>query len=288
LTRKYTRTILAIESDQHGGSSLGLLSPDIEIKSTRFGNRKVQLNELQMYLHDIREWGMAEILKLSNKDPIIVFNLGDVTQGIKFPIELISTQIATQVQIAAGNSKPWLRHKNVIGMRWAEGTNNHVFGEGTSEHLVETILSAEFNDKDLKTVHHGLATILKNTIDYAHRGPSPGIREWTKGNVARLYLRNLMMQDVKEGEIPPNLVLRGHYHEYVKEFCWIRMNGMEYESWLYVLPSLCFPGEYTDNATQNKAWVEHGMMALEIIDGKICASHKFSKTFDTRHKEKLL
>jgi len=285
---KYKRAILAIESDQHGGSSLGLLDPDIKITSTRFGTQKVQLNSLQQHLFEIRDWGMKEILKLSEGDPIWVINLGDVTQGIKFPIELISTQIATQVQIAAGNSAPWLRHKNVVGIRWAEGTSNHVFGEGTSEHLAEAILKTEFKDKDLLTVHHGLASVLGQNIDYAHKGPNPGVREWTKGNVARLYLRNLMMQDVKEGEIPPNLVLRGHYHEYVKEFNWIRMNGMEYESWLYILPSLCFPGEYTAQATSNKAWVEHGMIALEIINGKIGTSHKFSQMFDTRYKEKLL
>jgi hypothetical protein len=288
LTKKYTRAILAIESDQHGGSQLGLLNPDTVIKSTRFGNKKVELNELQEHLHNIRDWGMKETLKLADKDPIYVFNLGDVTQGIRFPIELISARIATQVQIAAWNSKPWLHYKNVKGMRWAEGTENHVFGEGTAEHLVEMVLSSEFKEKDLLTVHHGLTTWVENDIDYSHHGPSPGTREWTKGNVARLYLRDLMMIDASMGKKPPDLVLRGHFHEYIKEFSWIRMDGKEYESWLYILPSFSFPGEYTSKATKSKAWVEHGMIAVEIINGKICSTYKFSEMFDTRHKETIL
>jgi len=75
-----------------------------------------------------------------------------------------------------------------------------------------------FKNKDIKMCQHGLLDIDGVTIDYAHHGPFPGSRSWLKGNIARYYLRDLMMREIMNGNSPPKLVVRAHYHTPVEEY----------------------------------------------------------------------
>jgi len=97
------------------------------------------------------------------------------------------------------------------------------------------------------------------------------------------------MKDIMRGRVPPHLVLRGHYHSVVQVFN--RINGKDdsvYRSWLWVLPSLCGINNYAIEKTGSEYEITNGIIAFEIVDGKLKDSYEFTKTIDTRDRETIL
>ena len=121
--------------------------------------------------------------------------------------------------------------------------------------------------------HHEL-TIGSTTLDLAHHGPHPGSRNWTKGNVARLYLRSLMLDYLDLGQTPPTLVLRGHRHIYIPPITErIYRNGTLYTSTLILLPPLCGISRFARQVTQSNPILTVGLLALELINGTLHRIH---------------
>jgi hypothetical protein len=96
-----------------------------------------------------------------------------------------------------------------------------------------------------------------------------------------------MMTELSLGNKPADLVLRGHYHEYVKEWCGISWNGIDYESTLIILPPLCLMGSFARQATRSSFIVSPGVVVVEVINGKIVCTHKFTQNIDQRYREDL-
>jgi hypothetical protein len=98
-----------------------------------------------------------------------------------------------------------------------------------------------------------------------------------------------MMKDILRGRVPPQLVLRGHYHQVVEVFN--RMNGADgqkYRSWLWVLPSLCGLNSFALQKTASEYEITNGIVAFEVIDGKIREAFEFTKTFDVRERDLII
>jgi len=177
----------------------------------------------------------------------------------------------------------------VIAIRIAEGTSSHSFGYGDAEMILRERMKDRRPNLDIEVMQHGLSTVFGCTIDYAHHGPSSGSREWLKGNMALYYLRDIMMKDILRGRKPPDLVLRGHYHSLVQVFN--RMNGADgkvYRSWLYVLPALCGANGFAVQVTKSEYEITNGIVAWEIIDGRVRESFEFVKVTDIRFEENIL
>lgn len=286
------RAIAIAFGDQHGGHLLGLLNPETRVKLEMPTGEKYwhyfTLNEPQKHLWDVYTWGIEETKKLAGKDPIVVFELGDLTQGKKYISQWVSTRSSDQIYIAEANMLPWFKLKNVVAVRLVKGTDSHGFGEGSADLTVEGLLQRRYPKKDIETLFHGLATIHGLDIDYSHHGPHPGTRNWLKGNVARYYLRSAMMDEVMLGNKPPGLYIRGHYHSYVEEYLRISNSHEAYKSWLTVLPSFCMMSDYARQATRSQFTITNGMVAYEIIDGEVKNVFPFKKTIDIRTKETIL
>jgi len=285
--KKYKRTVVAVMSDSHAGFSLGLCNPETRLQYDDGTHRPIALTSSQEYLWQVHMTAKQAVMDLAGKDDVVLFHIGDNTHGTKYISEQSSTRIADQFLIAVANFQPWLQEKNVKTVRIAKGTASHVFGEGSSEVIVEELLHSQFPKKSIKTLYHGLCNIHGVTIDYAHHGPTPGSRSWLRGNEARYYLRSLMMDEIALGNIPARLVLRGHYHTYTKETVVIPFRGEEYESTLCILPAMCMLGDYGRQATRSAFVTTVGMVAFEIIDGKLAQSYKFTDTKDIRTREDL-
>jgi hypothetical protein len=191
--------------------------------------------------------------------------------------------MANQILIANANLRPVLEMPNVMKMRIAAGTAAHTFSEGSSAILVAQMLSQEYKDKDIQALYHGLMDIDGFVMDYSHHGPSTGARTWLSGNVARYYLQSLMLAEITAGRKPPNVVMRGHFHEPICE----RVCIGGFESWIVVTPALCMMDDHSRQATRSKPTVTVGMLALEIVDGKMLDIQEHYKTIDIRTKEKL-
>ena len=278
-------------SDTHAGHRLGLCNPNTllqqENQRGELEYKPVELSEVQKYLWELFENGLQEVKNLAGKDEIIFFHLGDVTQGNKYASEWISTRISDQLMIGEMNLTLIIELPTVKTARLVMGTPSHSLYEGSSDITVAKLLSNKFPKKNIRTFYHGLADIDGFTVDFAHHGPPTGSRTWLRGNEARYYLRNIMLSEIQNGNVPPQLFLRGHYHSYIKEYLCIDDAGTERESWMVVMPSMCMLGDYGRMATRSAFNITNGMIAVEIINGHFYKAHFFGKTMDIRTKEKI-
>jgi len=87
------------------------------------------------------------------------------------------------------------------------------------------------------------------------------------------------------GHRPPHLIIRGHYHTYRREFLEMSSNGNFIESWAMLLPGFTFKDDYTRRATRSDYKQTVGMVALEIVDGRLVQTIPFIRTIDIRTQE---
>jgi hypothetical protein len=291
-----SRAIVVAEGDLHSGNKLGLMSPNTKLQEiilTEDGKAHIQwyspdLTKTQKVIWNVRQKGIKEIEKLAGNDPIILFELGDLTHGNSYASELVSHRVADQYTIAYYNLLEWYKLKNLKSVRFSIGTGSHVFGYGSSEITLTEKYKQEFPEIDTNIAYHWLIDVLGVQFDLAHHGAGSGIRHWLRGNVARYYLRDIIYTEVFAGRTPPDVVLRAHFHTYVKEILFTSVENKEYESRLYVVPPLCIPGDYAIKVIKSVYNVQVGLLAFEVVDGQIRDTFKFTQNFDTRIKEKLL
>jgi hypothetical protein len=282
------RSIAVFHSDTHAGMKFALLNPEtvLEMEDEK-GNLVPWTPELtasQKYLWKIYTEQVEEAFRIADGAPMLVGHLGDECDGNKYPQSKVSSRLSDQIVMADFNARPWFKYPQLKFYRQVVGTQAHNFGEGSSGLLLCNMLWARYPGIDIKPLYHGLLTFGGVSIDYAHHGPYPGSRDWLKGNVARFYLRDLMIRSIKRGENPPRLVLRGHYHQSVHEM----LEDSGYLSELYVLPSYSMLNDHAVQATQSADEISHGLVVFEIEDGKILREHRLYKKLDIRTKEELL
>lgn len=275
-----------ILSDSHAGMKLALMNPETVLFEEDENGEIVPytptLTASQDYLWDkVYVPSFLRTIDIAAGDDIVILHLGDECNGKKYPSLLVSTRESDQITIADYNMRPWFELPNVKAFRQVVGTEAHNFGEGSSALVLCQIFTARYPGVDIKPLYHGLLEVNGVTIDYAHHGPGPGNRNWLAGNVARFYLRDLMLGEIISGNKPPDLVLRGHYHTPVHEPLEIKNHKSE----LFVLPSFSMMGDHSIQVTQSKFEITHGFLVVEIIDGQIIKHHRLYETRDTRTKE---
>lgn len=285
------RVILAVASDKHGGHKLGLLNPETILEDEDSKGNLIQwtpnLQSFQQYLWGLHEEHIKEVQKLAGKDEIVVIDNGDLAAGNKYPHEQVSTRISDQFDIASWNLRPWLDLKNVRTVRITKGTGAHTFGEGASEIIIQRILKGWYPKKDIRTIYHGLAKVGGITVDYTHHGPGTGSRNWLKGNEVRYYMKSLVQDEIDLGNTPPDLILRGHFHEYIEEY-WVKMfMNKRHITQMNILPSYCGIDDYARQVTKSKYILQHGMVCYEIVNNKILDTYPFMNTIDIRTRETL-
>jgi len=277
--------------DDHAGNKLGLLNPETKLpEETETGEiiyKTPELTEIQKFLwQTFTEEYLPKIKILAGDDEIVLIKMGDGTQGMKYVSELVSTRMADQMLIQYKNIEPLLQLPNISSVRLVKGTGAHSFGEGSSDLLLEDWIRQRYPNLDVKSLYHGCANINGAVVDYAHHGPSAGIRAWLRGNVLRLYVQSLMMDDILAKRLPPHIVVRAHVHTPRHEY----VSVGDYGCWGLITPPLCFPGEFARQVTQSVRSVEIGITACEILnsDGQVTViPHKITTKLDIRTKEIL-
>jgi len=301
-SKRGDRKILVVTSDWHAGHQLGLMNPETVLYEDSVDNPEVDSQEIRHELttyasylwHDVWLPGIREVKKLADRCPVGLIVNGDITQGKRHPEQLVTTSMANQFLIAEANLKPWVEMiKELSIIRFAFGTASHIFEEGTSPVLVSRLFQQKYPKLDVGVVRHGLLNVGGIGVDYAHHGPSQGIREWTKGNQLRYYLKSVMSGHLKNGHEPPDVVFRSHYHyphrEIVSEFLESDRPGRPrtVESRIYLTPSMTGMNDYAYQATRSNSKIYNGFMVLEIENGKIVDDHldEFVWMLDLRTEE---
>ena len=288
---RFDRFIVAVFSDTHAGHKLGLVNPNTTfVEYDEEGQEypePVMVNKAQEFLWDLHMGHVQSVSDIADGDPIVIIHNGDLAVGKKYSDQLVYSATSNQVIMAIMNMLPLVSLPNAKVMRLSYGTQSHEFFEGTVPRLVLRDLNSSFPEKDIKMVKHGLLDIGGIRIDYSHHGPYTGSRQWLKGNVARYQLRSDMMAEISAGNQPPDVYLRGHYHERIEEHLVIFANGMDYRSSMLLTPSYQLLGDFAQQATRSTPRVTNGMVAIEVINGTIHRNHWLVKTSDIRTKENI-
>lgn len=276
-------------SDIHSGFSLGLTNPDTILYDKNGDKFHPELTNSSAYLwNDVFVPAVNEISKFSDKDEVILITLGDLTHGKRYYSEQLTSRISDDVIIAWQNLEyVKSKMKNLVAIYNTIGTGVHNYGEGSSEMLITHFLKEKYPHMDIQITDHGLLVIGEYSIDHAHHGPGAGIRNWTKGNVAEIYLKSLMMDEIDHGDNPADLYVRGHFHEYVRKIHVINKPEKDYESEIIILPSMCMISEFAKKVGKSPPWITNGIIVKELINGKCTQTLKFTKTSDVRRKETI-
>jgi hypothetical protein len=285
------RSIVVWFSDTHAGSCYALMNPEVVLyREDEQGNPdpwRPAPTKIQEYLWNCYEQDIQSVKALAGGDRIILVHNGDIMQGLKWCSELVSTREADQVLIAEANLEPWLRLPNVKALRLTQGTGVHGFGEGSSDRELLAILEAKYPERNIATTRHGLLVVDDVYFDYAHHGPTPGIRNWTTGNVLRHYTRSLMLDELVAGRMPPRVVIRSHYHAYVRETVRVSTGDVDAVTDAFVTPAYAHLTEYATQATRSAYLIGCGLVACEVVEGELREIHPFTRRTDLRRKEVL-
>lgn len=284
------RRLVAVFSDTHAGSNKGLLNPDVTLfDEDEHGDPQPWTptpTAIQKWLWANYQADMARVMEIAGDDEVVVLHNGDLTWGSKYMTEMVSTRKSDQIAIAVANLVPWLALPNVQHMRLCHGTGSHQFGEATSDALVSAQLQAMYPASDVQAVRHGLASVDGVGIDYAHHGPSAGIRQWTNGNQLRYYAKSLMNDEILRGRTPPRIVVRSHFHTYTRET--VRVHGeREWVTDIFVTPAYCGLTEYATQATRSAYLIGCGLILFEVVDGALREVYPLVRVVDLRREETL-
>lgn len=280
-------------ADSHGGCAVALLNPyTVLVREDPDGEVEEycpDLNEIQRYLWHLYEESIGNVMDIADGDEVVVLHDGDITHGTKYPEGLIPG-IAPEDQRTIGrwNITPWYKHKNVSVVRLFTGTEAHDWMQGSSEAKIAHRLRQDYPHVDTRARHLGLLSFGEDSIDISHHGPGKGIREWTKGNVARYYLQDRVMKDRRmAGASPARLYLRGHFHVRVWETLHLQWEGENRDHDLFVIPSFCGVNWHARKATSSDPELTNGMIAIVYEDGKQREIIDLTESIDLRKQEVL-
>jgi len=286
--RSGDRAVVLIETDHHAGHRWGLLNPRTELKDGTDEVIRPHLREIQRYIDSKRNAHLDAVAELADGDQVVYIHLGDATQGTKYKEQLVTTRLGDQPVIAAWNLMPVVERMDIKMVRYMTSTPVHAEGENSLDTLTMDAIKARIPGLDVDVHQHGLYTINGVEFDCAHHGPHPGIRDWTEGGVARLYLRNRMIIDLKRGVEPPQVYARGHHHKLQvvrHDEVW---GDKVYSSMLVIVPGYCGLSEHARKVTQSAHLQRHGLAAFEILGGKLATKVCLKwDTLDLRIKETL-
>ena len=273
---------------------MGLLNPDtvlpdadINDKGDRVieGWRQVELRPVQTRLWQWHKGYIKEVQKLADGDDIVFLEMGDLTQGNIFKDDLDVNSLHTQVAISRWNTVPWLNLPEVKAAYFVTGTGVHVWGEGSTERLLVAQLKEMYPQTKIKINDHWTLDIDGFLVDVAHHGPGAGIRNWTRGNVFELYCRSIVMDDIEAGAQVPNLILRAHKHEFIYRRVVHQVRHKIWDVPAFINPPMCFIGSHALKTVNSPSSMGVGVIAYEIINGKLYDWHPFTNHVDLRTRE---
>jgi len=275
-------------SDPHANYKYGLMRTGIRLDPEDEGEEDwyPSSTPTQKQLWEWQVGDLAAITALADGDRMGFVLAGDVGHGTLLPDNTrISPRLSDEYAIAVDFLLPWAQLSNLAWMRFVHGTGVHSMKRGSAELLVARMLR-DLTKKDIAAWYHMDLRVDGIEIDVAHKGPPSGKRIWLEGNEVRYYVRDLMLKSLIAGRHPSDVILRGHYHDRILELIHVHTQKGSYRTWGAVCPAnSLFIDDYTKSATASKGLMTAGMLAIEIIGGRVVDIHDFSHVADIRRRE---
>lgn len=203
--------------DTHCGSTVGIMPPSILMDDGgTFGASKAQLWLWQCWQD---AWGeVAELRKKLGAKLYVGFN-GDLVDGNHHgTVQIVTGNPNAQHVIWDGVVRPVLDLKP-DKMFFTRGTEAHVGKSGSSEESIAAgLLKDKRNvvgdpDTGKASWSHYRGEVQGIRFDATHHGRT-GMREHTRGGAQVLYAHDIYLAHCKDGDPPPHLCIRSHYHRW--------------------------------------------------------------------------
>jgi hypothetical protein len=266
------RKVIAFLTDPHSGHALGLYNPETKLKVDPKVDGKdywtPSITPAQEWLWKHYSRDLKELSKFVGRDDLYVTLAGDVCQGNAHKSELVSIRDFDQVDISAQALDPIMRLKQLKRLIILKGTDAHEIYAGSLSMSVSAIMNGKYPGK-VDNYFHPLLKIDGVNIDVSHHGPTSGKRAWLRGNELGWYVRDIMLDNLANGRRPPDVVARGHVHVYALAVMNIITDEETFYTLGMILPPMCLLDTYARKVAQSPPYVRTGIVALEIIDGKI-------------------
>lgn len=209
--------LLAVVSDVHAGGSTAVCPPSIQLDD----GGSYQASKAQQWLWACwgDYWQQVEARRRElGADLYAIFN-GDAVDGSHHhSTQVLSDNPNAQAAVwdAVLTVPLTLKPDRVFIVR---GTEAHVGQSASAEERIASGLTKDkrpiVGDPETGTASwwHLRMEVLGHRIDVTHHGRT-GQREHTRGSAAVLHAHDILLSHVKNGDPPPHLCLRAHYHKF--------------------------------------------------------------------------
>ena len=208
-------TIIAVTSDTHCRSTVGLMSP----KGVALDDGgRVAPSKGQRWLWDcwLSFWDMVDRLKVKHDAGVIWVSNGDLVDGDHHnTYQIVSRNSIQEREIVRDvlDVPLGLAPNRIFIVR---GTESHVGQGGSSEESIARALSDDWPvERCPETGNASWWKLMMDVdgvfLDFTHHGRT-GMRPWTHANATILLAAQITMERVKRGERIPDLAIRSHFH----------------------------------------------------------------------------
>ena len=272
-------------SDLHSGLRLSLLNPSTRLLDANGQTWTPELTKTQRHLWALYLRHRDEVRGLAAGRRLLLFLLGDLTQGLRHWSGVWGTTLYDHVVGALAVLEPWLELEPVV-IRLVAGTEVHT-ADGATELLIAHELSRMLPHCDVQIAQHYKTHVGPMALDYAHHGPGVGIRKWTAGNIASHYLKSLLLEEIVNGDEPPRLVVRAHVHQSVRRTERLESKRGTVEADIVVSPGYCGINPYARKAGRSPLTQTHGMVAAMVNEAGEPDIRQLNEITDVRTEEWL-
>ena len=204
-------------SDLHCGGSTAVCPPTISLDD----GGEYRASKAQRWLWDcwLDYWQQVDQARRSRKAELVVIFNGDLVEGLHHgTTQVLSGNPNAQAAVLDACIRVPLS-LNPDKLVIVRGTEAHVGQSASAEERIATGLKKDkrpiITDPETGTASwwHFRASIRGVRLDVTHHGRT-GQREHTRGGAAVLHAHDVLLSHVKNGDPPPNLCLRAHYHKW--------------------------------------------------------------------------
>jgi hypothetical protein len=213
-----SKITIAVVSDLHCGSTVGL-HPDTPTPLDDGGSYNP--SKAQLWLHDVwvNYWKSARAAAEGGEFHIIT--AGDLVDGDHHnTTQIVSRHGDAQMNILQTCFAPILAEGKIDSFTVVRGTEVHVGKSGSAENTFARWVAGQGVNvtREAGTGNHShwhfRGQYGGKMIDVAHHGRI-GSRPWTKNNATLGLAAQIVMEYANQGQLAPELAIRGHYHQWV-------------------------------------------------------------------------
>jgi len=293
---------IALFSDTHVGSSIGLIGQDEDVEGVRRpglmldDGHFVAASKLQKYLYEIWTDAWGRVLDIAGRSPLTIVSLGDITENKHHGThQVISHQLSDHTRAATYLLEEMFERMAASQIHFIRGTPAHV-GKGAS---AEEGLARLFKKRGFPVVGDadtGNVSSLRRVLDVegvrldlAHRGRR-GQRFSTSRSYPALFAADVFGQRMSETHRamrelegggasdeelgaawrtarPPDVIVRAHHHSFIDT----GLDRPSRKTRLIGLPCWQFSSEWVVNIGI-ESLPDHGLVVLQI-DGQDVTCH---------------